>query len=306
MEFNYSQPFPRYRVPESVSDLEKLPALMRRVVLFRELKIPRFFYRYAHLNPADAKSVERLRQVVLGSSLWLSSPQDFNDPYDMHCHVVFEGTGAEKRQVLLAKAKELDSLGLVGDGWKSRQRRVDLMMANPDKLLSGIRKSFKLVLNHAGVCCFTTNPRQLLMWSHYGKDHKGLALQFDPSGDPVTFTKPSRVSYSKELPVINWTEATYSGVLEVTHTKYEDWGYEDEWRMLHPRGCHTRHLFAAKALTGIIFGCRTPKEVKQMVVELLAERGRLGFPPVRLYQARMREAAYRLAIHKFSGEALGE
>lgn len=242
--------------------------------------------------------MDRLRQVIVESVLWLSSPSDFNDPFDMRCQVVFEGTGVEKRKALHSKFKAMH----MKTSWRRRQRRVDDLMAHPQRTLAMIRRIFATNLEKAGVCCFATDPRHVLMWSHYGDHHKGIALQFEPSGDPEVFTRPARIKYSDNFPVINWINDTYEEISKVTKTKSKAWEYEDEWRITHPEGARTHQLFNPSALTGIVFGCRASKELKKKVSELLVEREKLGYPPIRLFQATMRSNEYSLVIHRLPAE----
>ena len=59
-------------------------------------KYPRFLYKFRRLQTAD--DMNHLRELIVRSELWLSSPDNFNDPFDMAVKFVFDATVEEKRQ----------------------------------------------------------------------------------------------------------------------------------------------------------------------------------------------------------------
>src|SRR5690349_5045982 len=87
----------------------------------------RFLYKYRGIVPTDPDSVWRLRQILLHSLLWLSSPADFNDPFDMTARVVGEGTLAQRRQRFVELVKQH------GQTYSLRKRhaKVEELMRRP-------------------------------------------------------------------------------------------------------------------------------------------------------------------------------
>jgi hypothetical protein len=74
--------------------LKSLPYLERRIMLGSPPNsFPRFIYKY--LNP-DIKD-EWLRNYLIDSKIYLSSPADFNDPFDMKMDVIDEPDVGKKR-----------------------------------------------------------------------------------------------------------------------------------------------------------------------------------------------------------------
>ena len=53
-----------------------------------------------------------------------------------------------------------------------------------------------------GICCFSFNPKSILMWSHYTNNHKGVCLKFDYKQDIEGFRVSSPVEYVEEYPKI--------------------------------------------------------------------------------------------------------
>lgn len=60
-------------------------------------RLPRFLYKFRSFDPSDDVSVDHIRDIVVKSRLWLSSPADFNDPFDMKASVVINGSAASLR-----------------------------------------------------------------------------------------------------------------------------------------------------------------------------------------------------------------
>lgn len=46
------------------------------------------------------------------------------------------------------------------------------------KVLLKIIQSYLNALKPFGCCSFSTNPKNLLMWSHYADEHKGLCIEY--------------------------------------------------------------------------------------------------------------------------------
>ena len=105
-----------------------------------------------------------------------------------------------------------------------------------------------------GIFCLSTDPRNILMWSHYGQHHKGIALQFEYARDPVNFSYTLPINYSNRYPAINYF-AGREDYSTLVLRKYCDWAYEKEWRLVKNESAETYHSFCHEALTGVILGC---------------------------------------------------
>ena len=255
---------------------------------------PRFLYRLQRFAPGEPEMVERLREIVVYSELWLSSPADFNDPFDMTAAVVFEGSDEERRAFIGSKIDNLQPTLPKG----ARRRRIEALMRDRVGLESMLRESFRRNMAQVGVSCFTSEARDIVMWSHYAENHAGIALQFEPSRDILNLASAVRVLYAKQYPVLNWFTEFKEGISQALRQKHEAWAYEHEFRCIRIRDAHTRSLLADGGLTGIILGCRSPSAAEDAVRALLAERARYGKPPVSLYRAEQHPRDYRLILRR--------
>ncbi|OGQ56760.1 MAG: hypothetical protein A3J24_03920 [Deltaproteobacteria bacterium RIFCSPLOWO2_02_FULL_53_8] len=84
-----------------------------------------------------------------------------------------------------------------------------------------------------GLVCMSDTWQNPVMWAHYGDKHKGVCLGFDvPNDAPKQVQyKPARLT---QLLGDNPTLADINpAVLEaLLTTKYKDWSYEREWRLI--------------------------------------------------------------------------
>ena len=154
--------------------------------------------------------------------------------------------------------------------------------------------------------CLSEEENNILLWSHYTVDHKGMLLEFDNSHEYFKLNSSFRkVKYSdKRVPFDpNWPDN--SAELEhhaerVLLTKNIDWSYENEWRSLFPLDwCHkkpngTQTLYFTdippEIIRRVVLGYRCPLDVQQQVVEA-KERRKLGF---RLERAFLHRSEFKV------------
>lgn len=286
---------PPERLAPLVEAMRNLTHPMRRKLLRENLlnALPPFLYKYYGFDHTSQTSIDRLRQIILDSRLWLSSPVDFNDPFDMSSYVDYEAKPLEKRrriERMLANVEPHLSK-------KEIQSRITDLMLRQDELILRAKVARQTTVQACGVCCFTPDPRNLLMWSHYANQHKGLVLQFEVTKDINTFLAAIRVDYdpNDNYPKCRWVdEDTNKHLEDVMLRKSSHWEYEDERRIIAPTHANKALDFISPALSGIIFGCRTSDSAMAHVKSMLTERSQQP----RLFQARKHESKYELLISR--------
>src|SRR5437879_5570695 len=95
---------------------------------------------------------------------------------------------------------------------------------------------FKLLRDHwtntFGAVCMGRHWESPLMWGHYADNHKGVCLGFD-----VADVWPKQINYEPErlAHLIKIGEPagglTHDALEQVLTTKYQQWAYEEEWRL---------------------------------------------------------------------------
>lgn len=175
------------------------------------------FFRYRSI------SVNSLSEIAT-SSFYLANPTTFNDPFD--CDFYWkENTEEERIDHIYSCGKEHDEEG------------VQLNNLNESKSL--LEQKIRKDINELGVACFTTDPINSLMWSHYGDNHKGICIEYKQDGillNPELFRK---VAYDRDQKMV-WNsldidkdiELLHSFLQDVVFRKLPEWKYEEEWRLM--------------------------------------------------------------------------
>lgn len=253
---------------------------------------PHYLYRY--LSPEISE--ERLRDMLVYSRFWLSTSADFNDPFDMTAEVVMNAQVLDKRkrfdQLLKDHEPQLS--------WKQRQNEITKLMTDPRFEKQMLEKHLTTNMQKAGVLCFSTEPKNVLMWSHYAKDHKGLVLQFELARDPEEFCGAFPVNYNGGYPQFNWFGQIEEQLMQIVLQKHPAWRYENEHRIVKIGNARTYLDLNPEALTGVICGCRIDSALKSKVLKVLRARKKAKLPDVQVYQASKHGAAYKLLVHKLS------
>ncbi len=220
-------------------------------------QLSKFMFKY--------RTIDSTKKILENNSLWFSSPNDFNDPFD--CQIVpntnntLEEIESFLRNNSEGKINEYQIKNLAKEAYETS-----------GKWKSIIEQTFDTVINKSGVCCFTKNEKSLLMWSHYSESHKGICLKFDILKDPDFFVYPLPVKYRDDYPDYNHLGNRQTLVNDIVLSKSNDWSYEQEIRVLK-NNKNGLIQFNKNALVEIIFGCKTPKEEIDKIISLSREKG---------------------------------
>jgi hypothetical protein len=266
----------------------------RRRVLYRYTPpMPQFLYKYS--SSGQKYSHENLRDVIVGSVLRLHAPSDFNDPFEMAAQFTTSATLEEKR----ARYEALARQQAPHLGWRGIQARMAmLMMISDASFESPVQTSLRQIRETMGVYCFAGSARNLLMWSHYAADHRGVCLQFERLYDLPTLAHAVRVDYVADLPVVNWVTNLASDVGKVLLAKSPCWSYEQESRIIVFGQANCYLPFAPQALRRIVIGCRADATLVDALNSWLSERESAGHPPITVLRATMHPRKYKLIIKR--------
>ncbi|MEC8325583.1 MAG: DUF2971 domain-containing protein [Pseudomonadota bacterium] len=201
-------------------------------------------------------------ELLINKELWFAQPSSLNDPFEC--------------QMLLPEF--LDSI------WRhypitDEKKRV-------------IESYLTIQIEKMGICSLSQTRKNQLMWAHYADEHKGFCIGFDEAILKNTSDRfhSCLVEYSSDLP--------YKGVIErikyysnapaglpieyqnsphsiaadilssISGTKYTNWKYEKEVRLLRPS--HGALKFCPSAVVSIAFGLRMPERDKVTLKKLLS------------------------------------
>lgn len=276
-------------------------------------------------------------KIVLesGARRW-SSPLLFNDPFDVQfdLHVEYDAKKLvslirEELWEIYSGRKELVPANAIGRMFKWFLTRVpgltreqlfvgqkleELMrqsIQKTEELVPELQAHQRLLLKDAKLFCVSEVHDNILMWSHYTRDHTGAVLEFDTDKDTESpLTRAEKVVYSKAMPRLR-TQADmvrfFSGQSRMDqnvimhnsiYTKASDWSYEREWRVWLPGTEPTKQTldieYTREELVAIYFGCRMSEDNQIGLRELAARL----FPHASIHRARKSEREFILEFEQ--------
>ncbi|MBD1384611.1 DUF2971 domain-containing protein [Mucilaginibacter rigui] len=228
--------------------------------------LPEKVYKFTTINDNTLKSLK-------DAYLWYSRPSSFNDPYDCYKHLLtFDPT---EQDIIDFVTKNIWLTGA------ALQAEINYFLQHRELIPQAQMATIEDTLDAQGICCFTTNYRNTLMWSHYAKNHSGICMVFEPKNDITSFFI-SKVHYTSEFTPWNYYDRNRIGLMFLIATKSSDWAYECEYRgmSMNPGAVP----FQRQALTEIIFGCKTKQEDIEAVMNTIESA---GYPRMKYTQACM-------------------
>jgi hypothetical protein len=288
---------------------------------------PAHFYKYTSAETATA--------ILESSTFRYSSPLLFNDPFDVQTglHFDFDVTQLPEKvwgrieQLVLQQERPLfsessymgQSITLMWDKKSThgfpREDMRSIFLPGLSVMGSGLvdlqaqvqnlwRRSF---LPRLRVFSVSEDKDNLLMWSHYARDHTGVVfeLRVMPNEDnPLCVARP--VKYCPVPPPLfseeQWIDFMLERddlheeafFLEYANMKSDIWKYENEWRVWDLASSADPPLFTAwptfpNEIGSIYLGCRIESEKKAEILRLLTK-----YPTAGAFQARKVPDEYKI------------
>ncbi len=279
-------------------------------------------------------TAETATAILENAKLRWAAPRTFNDPFDVQfdLHVEIDQTRTVdlileelwqiySRQKPLQPANTLGKVfylflatvsGLTREQLFAREGLKDAIresLAKTIQLLPELHKTQRILLADAKLLCLSEVYDNILMWSHYSRNHTGAVLEFQWRDDaPTAFSQAREVKYSKPMPRLMTAEqvvAFFSGQAaldanEIMHssifTKAEDWSYEKEWRIWLPGTKASEDFmdikFNSTELVAVYLGCRIADEMRKSLTAL-AEK---NFAGIEIFQAFKSEREFALSF----------
>ena len=258
------------------------------------------FYKYRAMNT-------NLIESLCWDKIFYASPATFNDPLDCKMFSIENNSSIEELRKIYARLKfprtlknaeknirgkdiEAKIKPLLEEMAKSividNLNRMSYNSTDPEytctpedaetgiltsNILSELREHYS-----RGVFCFSKDGKNMLMWSHYGDEHKGICIGYSNDRKPTPNIRP--VIYGK-YGVIK-TSSLYKAVVkndkdeqttienEILLKKSSAWRYEKEYRLISSTGLQDSPL----KLEEITFGLRCPDEVRHTIIKMMEGR----------------------------------
>lgn len=235
--------------------------------------------------------------TLRNNTLWLSSPREFNDPFDCALNIDYKKEmGTELSYILTSLFGEEEANKLC-----STRETDTLLSAKADEVREALKERDNSIINNVFVSCFSevVNLLSLRMWGHYANSHRGFCMEYD-------FGEMNRIFKEGVIPILYddtyWRndkckseEECREFRLQCTFTKSLEWEYEKEWRMLKTdesatgrAGCTIPFLKPEK----VYMGCKIEDGLKEDLKTICAEQG------IVLYQMRMKPGTFKLEYER--------
>lgn len=180
-------------------------------------------YHYQHYNP------EHLADLLTRHRIHCATPGKLNDPWD--CRPWFNTSNLLSDPRLLEQYldKQFNSSRLHLDD-PIRNLHDDQVRSDPEQLemeVSSLSRGIQEEIARRGIYCLTPFPDNILMWSHYSDNHRGVCLEFDAFTGSFGDSRAVeyRRDYPTQLPYVLNPESVVGSIL----TKSDVWSYEHEF-----------------------------------------------------------------------------
>lgn len=119
-----------------------------------------------------------------------------------------------------------------------------------------------------GVCSFSTNPCDILLWSYYADNHKGICIEVDADLDRNPKVTLETMRYEPQIPWLRKHDGTDLTAKEILSMKLNPWKGEVEIRAF----CEEpNQKLKVGQITKVILGVNMKKESRQFVKTLIGK-----------------------------------
>jgi len=211
------------------------------------------FLKYREINKYSLDSLIKGR-------LYFSYPENLNDPFDCKLDI--------KKSILNAANK------LVGN----ESKKLLALSENED-----LYKNIQEDISRIGICSFSLDTKNVLMWSHYANNHKGMTILYNfPEeylNDGKTFIGTTNVTYDEDS-LTNWffniaakEEMSFEDFIFelakiILTSKNPQWSYEKEVRII--RKSPGTFCIKKEFVKQICFGLHTSQEDVELIKEIVS------------------------------------
>ena len=260
-------------------------------------------------------TVSTALKVIEGQSFRWSSPTAFNDPFDHQAGFVLNQNPQRFAKELSSSMERMIYSDLsISEGVSSQFRAQLLQMrmirnrfsrdALRTEMLEIACKSAELMhsgftdfnaqiltqINHSRVFCVSESNNNVVMWSHYADEHRGVTFELgcvDSIDNTLLCAKP--VVYSDTFVAFPGEQRYAQHVTgeshlnipalaaSISYRKHSDWAYEREWRVSIPMldnptgNGFTFYSEQPAVFLSVTLGCRIPALDQRNVVESLSK-----------------------------------
>lgn len=301
------------------------------------MSTPDIFYKYVNVQAATS--------IIDNCTLRFGRPSEMNDPFDLYITDLFEHDFKKQQKLIVRQV--FDDLRhrpdfvarLTGTDLVEVHEIRKLILDSPEDKLDHIIHMFNDIIDteaspfdppkeledqrqqtihyfkNSAIFCASARNNNLLMWSHYADQHRGVVLGFKPDQvrdsfltalEPVIYSA-ERPRFYKPIEALHDEDSTLTPEVlasvrqKLALSKSLEWSYEEEYRVFIPgyfsHGENEKFLqFYSEELVEIYFGCRATQQTKDFLSTIAL---RLN-ANVRLFEAVLDKTSYLLNFKELS------
>ena len=231
-------------------------------------QFPKFLYKYREFGP-------RTDDIITNSEFYFALAKSFNDPFD--CNLSY------REDYSFSEIEECKKRFLKRNPNISVEIKEYLFKTKSDEYISSMRSSKQKLMNNTGILSLSKTNNSVTMWSHYSKKHEGLVFELDVEKDYTFFKMFGMVEYEKEYELLSYLDADKEETTKQVLTKFVDWEYEQEIRIID-FDKYGHRKFNKNLLKTIYFGLKASKENIQHIIKLCQVN---GFSHVKFKKAKL-------------------
>ena len=233
---------------------------------------PEILYKYRSF---DARSIS----MLANDQIYFASPLDFNDPFDCVAHEhMFETPYPESLELLARLHPDVSPEAITRE---NTEHLIEAISQHPEvnQIIIEQKKALQELTTKLGVLALSARNDSILMWSHYANYHKGFCIGFKNNFGlhqncvmevAYTDTRCNDFVPYYLFSQIMGNEATHAALLkDFLFTKYIDWKYEQEWRILGDKGIA---IYPEDSIDRVIFGLKMSNEERNTIQYILRNR----------------------------------
>ncbi len=230
------------------------------------------------------------------------SKQEFYDFCQEHIDYILDFDRSSENQLFQSKTDFLNQLQNVEETENDFLENIGgFFMTIKSRLQKKILETLYSIrqekFSKIGVCCFSKNNDNLLMWSHYADSHQGICLEFDTEYEP--FSKAFNVEYQSEIPDVNSDllfdeEKTAESIKKLLSFKSIDWKHEEEMRIFHEES-NKSYFYPIRSLKAIYFGLKTNPSDIEMICSIFKSKN----PDVKFYRMKKLDKTFGIVPEQF-------
>lgn len=234
------------------------------------------YYPLGNYCPPEKREEEKIYSIknLEDQIIYLSRVTDFNDPFDTNMSLPDEEIFSIISQELPIPNEPNDEIMKLIHSYKEKH------WAELEAKLTSDKAYY--------VSCFSSEPDNILMWSHYADKHKGFCIEYNlrKSTDYAFLVSLLPVIYSSHRPTIprglvttlfdvSKREESTEALICAALTKSKAWEYEKEWRFTYYDSTNrfSNRKFPIDCISKVILGCKTAPQYKDEIKGICKSKG---------------------------------